>query len=125
MTISTGMTALCGEARRAFTYPTTQVRRCESANRQNPTFSVRLLAQLRVRTAEVGRRRILADLDNAAADRASAREKLEQRFALAGTDRARQLGQILVEGAEHFQHSVLVGQEDIAPHDRVGGGDAG
>ena len=27
--------------------------------------------------------------------------------------------------AEHLQHRVLVVQEDVAPHGRVGGGDAG
>ena len=33
--------------------------------------------------------------------------------------------EVLVEAAEHFQHRVLVGEEDVAPHGRVGGGDAG
>src|SRR5258708_20857454 len=78
-----------------------------------------------MRTAEVGRRGILTDLDDATADRAGAGEMLEQRLAVAAADRARQLGEILVEGAKHFQHRVLVGQEYVAPHVRVGGRDAG
>src|SRR6266851_6178949 len=95
-------------------------RMLRSANRRTPTCSIRLLSQLRVRTAEVGRGRILADLDNAAADRAGAGEMRKQRLAVAAADRARQLGEVLVEGAEHFQDRVLVGQEHVAPHDRVG-----
>ena len=67
-------------------------------------------SQLRVRPAEVGRRRILADLDDAAADRAGAGEMFEKRLAVAAADRAGELGQILVEGAEHLQHRVLVGR---------------
>ena len=31
---------------------------------------------------------------------------------------------ILVEAAEHLEDRVLVVQEDVAPHGRVGGGDA-
>src|ERR1700739_4270419 len=88
-------------------------------------FSLRLLPQLRVRAAEIGRRGILADFDDAAADRAGTGEVLEQRLAVAAPDRARQLGQILVEGAEHFKHRILVGQEYVAPHDRIGARDAG
>ena len=80
---------------------------------------------MRVRPAEIGRRGILADLDDAAADRAGAGEVLEQRLAVAAADRARELGEILVEGAEHFQHRVLVGQKYVAPHRRIGGRDAG
>ena len=52
--------------------------------------SLRLLAQLRVRAAEVGRGGILADLDDAAADRAGAGKMLEQRLAVAAADRAGQ-----------------------------------
>src|ERR1700722_19973618 len=85
----------------------------------------RLLAQLRVRPAEIGYGGILADLDDAASDRAGAGEMLEQRLAVAASDRAGQLGEVLVKGAEHFQHRFLVGEEYVAPHDRVGGGDAG
>src|SRR5205814_6780258 len=52
------------------------------AKRQSRNFSIRLLAQLRVRTAEIGCRRILADLDDAAADGAGAAEMLEQCLAV-------------------------------------------
>src|SRR5260370_27169335 len=82
--------------------------------------SVRLLPQLRVRTAEVGGGGVLADLDDAAADRAGAGEVPEQRLAVIAADRAGELGEILVEGAEHLQHRFLVGQEDVAPHCGIG-----
>ena len=85
----------------------------------------RLVRQLGMRPAEIRRRRILADLDDAAADGARAGEMLEQRLAVAAADRARQRRQVLVEAAEHFQHRVLVGEEHVAPHGRIGGGDAG
>ena len=45
----------------------------------------------RMRAAEVGRGRILADLHDAAADRARAREMIEQRVAVAAPHRAREL----------------------------------
>src|SRR5215468_10065954 len=53
---------------------------CESGG------SLRLLRQRRMRPAEVGRSRILADLDDAAADGAGAGEVLEQRFAVVAAD---------------------------------------
>ena len=88
------------------------------------------LRQRLVRQAGCGRPKsgageILADLDDAAADRARAREMLEQRVAVAVADRARERRDVLVEAAEHLQHGVLVGEEDVAPHGRIGGGDAG
>src|ERR1700733_16113025 len=86
---------------------------------------LRLVAQLRVRPPETGGGGILADLDNAAANRAGAGEMLEQRLAVAAADGPGELGEVLVEGAEHFQHRVLVGEEHVAPHDRIGGRDAG
>src|ERR1700704_3659108 len=46
--------------------------------------SFRLLPQLRVRPAEIGRRGILADFDDAAADGAGAGKMLEQRRAIPG-----------------------------------------
>ena len=49
----------------------------------------------------------------------------EQRLAVALANRLGQRRDILVEAAEHFQHRVLVGEEDVAPHRRIGGGDAG
>ena len=36
-----------------------------------------------------------------------------------------ELRQVFVEGAEHFQHGVFVGEEHVAPHGRIGRGDAG
>ncbi len=78
-----------------------------------------------MRAAEVGARRVLADVEDAAADRARARKMLEQRIAVAAADGARQLRQVFLEFAEHLQHRILVVQEHVAPHGRIGGGDAG
>ncbi len=50
-------------------------------------------------TAEVGCCRILPELDDAATDRAGAREVIEQRIPIAAADGACQFGKILVEGA--------------------------
>src|SRR5882672_2870164 len=80
---------------------------------------------MRVRAAEVGCGGILADLDDAAANGTGASEMLKQRLAIAAADRARQLGEVLIEGAEHFQHRLLVGEKHVAPHGRVGSSDAG
>ena len=74
---------------------------------------------------EIGRRRVLTDLHNAAADGAGAREVLKQRVAVAAADGAGQLRQVFTKGAEHFQHRILVGEEHVTPHRRIGGGDAG
>ncbi len=49
----------------------------------------------------------------------------EQRFAVAVADRFGQQGNVLVEAAEHFEHRILVGEEHVAPHGRIGSGDAG
>ena len=49
--------------------------------------------------------------------------KREQSFAVATAYHSLQRGQIFVESAEHLQHGVLVMQEDVPPHRRVGGGD--
>ena len=78
-----------------------------------------------MRAAEIRRGQILADVDDAFADGAGARELLEQGVAVAVADRLGQRRDVLVEAAEHFQHRVLVGEEHVAPHGRVGGGDAG
>src|SRR5207249_9910694 len=51
-------------------------------------FLLGLLHQMRVRAAEVGRSRILTDLDDAASNRTGARKMLEQRLAVAAADRA-------------------------------------
>ena len=58
-------------------------------------------------------------------DGAGAGEVFEQRLAVVAADGAGQFREILVEGAEHFQHGLLVGEEHIAPHRGIGGGDAG
>ena len=78
-----------------------------------------------MRAAEIGRRRNLARFDDAAADRARSCEMIEQGLAVAAADRARQLREVFVEGAEHFQHRVLVGEEHVPPHGRIGRRDAG
>ena len=49
----------------------------------------------------------------------------KQRVAVAAANGARELRQILVEGAEHLQYRVLVGEEHVAPHGRVRRGDTG
>jgi hypothetical protein len=105
--------------------PTSPRKRGEVECGSDHAYLVLRFVQFFVRTAEVGRGGILADLDDAAANGAGAGEMVEQRFAVAATDRARQLGKILVEGAEHFQHRLLVGEEHVAPHRGIGGGDAG
>ena len=92
---------------------------------QNNWILFRLVRQIGQWAAEIGRGRILADLDNAAADGAGAGEVVEQRFTVTATDRAGEFREVLVEGAEHFQHGLLVGEEHVAPHGRIGGGDAG
>ena len=56
---------------------------------------------------------------------ARVREQLEQRVAVAVADRPLQRRQVLGEAAEHLQHRLLVVEEDVAPHRRVGRGDAG
>ena len=78
-----------------------------------------------MRPAEIGGRRLLAGRDDAAADRAGAREEIEERVAVAPADRPLQRGQILGEAAEHLEHRLAIVEEDVAPHRRVGRGDAG
>src|SRR5262249_32155785 len=53
-----------------------------------------------MRPAEVGCLGILADLDDATADRAGAGEQIEQRIAVAPADRASERGYVFVEAAE-------------------------
>src|SRR5262245_51310702 len=78
-----------------------------------------------VRAAEIGGRRVLPSLDDAAAYGSGAGEMLEQRLAVAFPDRFGQRRDVLVEAAEHLKHAVLVGEEDVAPHGWIRGGDAG
>jgi len=74
----------------------------------------RVMRQTGMRTAEIRGRRILADIDNAAANGARAREQFEQGIAVAAPDRARELRQVLVERAEHLQHGVVLLSRQIA-----------
>ena len=80
---------------------------------------------MRMRAAEIRRRGILTNFQDAFADRPRAFEMLEQRVAVAVADGARQRSDVLIEAAEHLQHRILVGEEDVAPHGRIGGRDAG
>src|SRR5690242_5945033 len=66
----------------------------------------------------------LLGIDDRAANGAGAREPVFQLLALAPADGALQGGEVLVEAAQHLQHRLAVVEEDVAPHDRVGGGDA-
>src|SRR5512146_3160793 len=94
-----GMTTSCG-VRLHSLFNSRRVRRSSTKRRRKRRSAaslIRFLPQLRVRAAEVGRGGILADLDDAAADGAGAGEMLEQRLAVAATDRARQLREVLVE----------------------------
>src|SRR5262245_2617537 len=75
--------------------------------------------------AEIRLGGLLARGDDAAADGAGAGEEIEQLVAFAPADGAGQESDILVEAGQHFEDRVLVVQEDVAPHGRVGGGDAG
>src|SRR5438128_11862917 len=77
-----------------------------------------------VLAAEVGGGRILTRLDDAAPDAARLHEQVVEGVAVAVADGALQGGEVLAEAAEHLQHRVLVVEEDVAPHDGVGGGDA-
>ena len=52
-------------------------------------------------------------------------EPVLQFVAFAAPDGALQRGQILAEALQQFEHGLAVGQKDVAPHDRIGGGDAG
>ena len=56
---------------------------------------------------------------------AGAGEEVEQPLPVAIAHHALQRGEVLVEAAEHFEHGVAVVEEHVAPHRRVGGGDAG
>ena len=78
-----------------------------------------------MRAAEVGGRIVLTLLDDRTTNGAGAREMVEQLVARADADCALQRGQVLGEALQHLQHRLAVGQEHVAPHRRVAGGDAG
>src|SRR5947209_8889791 len=67
----------------------------------------------------------LLGFDDRAPDRAGAYEPFVQHLTVAAADRPLQGGQILAEPLQEFQDRLAVGEKDVAPHDRVGGGDAG
>ena len=75
--------------------------------------------------AEIGGGGVLARLDDAAADGAGAGEVGVQVRPVAEADGALQREELLGEAAEDVEGRVLVGQEHVAPHRGVGGGDAG
>ncbi len=72
--------------------------------------------------AEVRRGGVLACGDDAFARRAGLREQAVQRLAVAEADRALQDRDVLGEAAEHLQRRLLVVEEYVAPHHRIGGG---
>ena len=76
-------------------------------------------------SAEVRRGGVLAGLDDAAADGAGAGEVGVERVAVAHADGTLQDEELLGEAAEDVERRLLVGEEHVAPHRRVGGGDAG
>src|ERR1700682_1249580 len=85
----------------------------------------RLGLWLAVRLAKIRRRRVQVELDHAAADGAALGEDVIQRVGVAVAHGARQGREILVEAAEHFQHRLFVVYENVAPHGRIGRGNAG
>src|SRR5205814_10269628 len=76
------------------------------------------------RAPEIRRRDILPFVDDGAADRAGAGEPVEQRVAVAVADRLLERIEVAEESSEHVEHGLAVRQEDVAPHRRVGRGDA-
>src|SRR5690349_363330 len=87
----------------------------DASRRKKPGILPRLL-QRWLLPAEIRCGGILADLEDAAADGAGAGEMVEQRLAIVAADSAGELREILVEGAEHLQHRILVVEEHVAPH---------
>src|SRR5881227_492624 len=67
----------------------------------------------------------LLRFDDRTADGAGAGEPVVQGLGVTAADRALQGGQILAEALQQLQNRLAVRQEDVAPHHRVGGGDAG
>ena len=84
----------------------------------------RLGRQARMRAAKIRGGRVLTDVDDAFADGAGTDKLLVERIGVAAPDRLGQRRDVLVEAAEHFQDRVLVGEEHVAPHGRIGGSDA-
>src|SRR5580704_15780051 len=71
---------------------------------------------LRAVAAEIGIGAVLARIDNAASDRARAREQIEERIAVAPADCTLQHAQILAEAAQDLQDRFAVVEEHVAPH---------
>src|SRR5205814_5586834 len=66
----------------------------------------------------------LLGFDDRAADRARLGKARFERVGFAPADRALQRRQILGEALHDFEHRLAIGEKDVAPHDRIGGGDA-
>ena len=75
--------------------------------------------------AEVRRSGLLALSDDAEADGPGSREQSEQPVAVAASDHSLKSRQVLGKSAEHLQHRLLIVQEDITPHCRIGRSDSG
>src|SRR3974390_3579896 len=78
-----------------------------------------------MRAAEIRRRRILTDIDDALADRARSPEVLEECLSVTFANGFGERRYVLVEAAKHLQDRVLVGKEDVAPHRGIGCRDTG
>src|SRR5689334_16472858 len=88
--------------------PHPEEHRVSDASRRMKAGILPRLLQRRLLPAEIRCSGILADLEDAAADGACSCEMLEQRLAIVAADGAGELREILVEGAEHLQHRILV-----------------
>ena len=110
-----------GPAKVATLMPGTDAPRCGS----RLVEAERALSAFFASRPKFGAARVLAGVDDFAADGAGSGEEVEQHVAVAPADRALQPRQVFGEAAQDFQHGFAVVQEDVAPHRRVGGGDAG
>src|SRR5262245_37793619 len=75
--------------------------------------------------AEIGSSRVLASLNNPAPRCTRLREELVQGLTLPEANGALQGRQILREAPKHLQYRLLVVEEDVTPHNRIGRSDAG
>ncbi len=78
-----------------------------------------------VRPAKVRRSRLLPRRDDRPADLPRPGEQRFHRRPVADPHRALQPAQVLEEPPQHLQHRVTVGEEDVAPHHRIGRCDTG
>src|SRR5262245_43058583 len=75
--------------------------------------------------AKIGSRRVLTGLNDPAPRRPRLGEEPMQGVGFPEANGPLQGGQILCESRQHLQHRLLVVEEDVAPHDGIGSGDAG